>query len=214
MNSVHYEMGQKQMPKVLSDIEKKILSTAESYFDQFGFEKTEMRDIARDLNISVGTIYLHFQNKQELYRQVIFDNWQKTELKLLELSQSQLTAGEAFRSMIKELAKDMARKCSHHSLWAEIGVLHHHFFTQKKTAGRYSMMNESVSESFNRIINRLAIENQKKLTERTCRQLGSFTFIMIADACIKDPLNIEEPLNLIEKIILSYLLLDNEAIDI
>jgi len=197
------------MPKVLSDIQKKILSTAESHFDQFGFEKTEMRDIARELNISVGTIYLHFENKQELFRQVIFQDWQKTESKLEELSQSQNRASAIFRSMLEELARDMAKKRSHHSLWIEIGVLHHQFFTQEKITTQYPVMNESVTESFSRIITRLAAEEQKRLTERTCRQLGSFTFIMIAEACIKDPLNIEEQINLIEKMILSYLHLVN-----
>ncbi len=198
------------MPKVLSDIQKRILSTAETHFDQFGFEKTEMRDIAKELDISVGTIYLHFQNKQELFRQVIFQDWQKTESKLQELSQSEKSASVIFRSMLEELARDMAKKRSHYSLWIEIGVLHHQFFAQENITAQYPVMNESASESFGRIITRLAAEGLKDLAPSICRQLGSFTFIMIVEACIKDPQNIEEQIDLIEKIILSYLQLANE----
>jgi AcrR family transcriptional regulator len=193
------------MPKVLPDIQNRILSTAETHFDQHGFENTEMREIANELDISVGTIYLHFQNKEELYRQVIFHNWRKTQVKLIDLAQSRQPAGEAFREMLIQLADDMAAKQSHHNLWMEIGTLHHHLFAQMKTTDHFSMMRESISEAFNMVLRRIVVERQMKIAEQTCRQLGSFTFIMVVDVCMKETENIKEQINLIEKLILSFL---------
>ena len=193
------------MPKVLPDIQNKILSTAETHFEQHGFENTEMREIAGELNISVGTIYLHYQNKEELYRQVIFHNWQKTQMKLVDLAQGGQPAGEAFREMLIQLAGDMAAKQSHHNLWMEIGTLHHHLFAQMKKTDHFSMMRESISEAFSQIIRRIAAERQIKIADQTCLQLGSFTFIMVVDVCMKETKNIKEQIDLIEKLILSFL---------
>ena len=193
------------MPKVLPDIQNKILSTAETHFEQHGFENTEMREIAGELNISVGTIYLHYQNKEELYRQVIFHNWQKTQMKLVDLAQGGQPAGEAFREMLIQLAGDMAAKQSHHNLWMEIGTLHHHLFAQMKKTDHFSIMRESISEAFSQIIRRIAAEKQIKIADQTCLQLGSFTFIMVVDVCMKETENIKEQIDLIEKLILSFL---------
>ena len=193
------------MPKVLPDIQNKILSAAENHFDQHGFENTEMREIAGELDISVGTIYLHYHNKEELYRQVIFHNWQKTQLKLIDLAQSSQPAGEAFRKMLFQLAEDMAAKKSHHNLWMEIGTLHHHIFAQMKKTDRFSMMRESITEAFSQIIKRIAADRQFDIAEQTSLQLGSFTFIMLVDVCMKETENIKEQIDLIEKLILSFL---------
>jgi len=193
------------MPKVLPDIQNKILSTAENHFEQHGFENTEMREIAGELNISVGTIYLHYQNKEELYRQVIFHNWQKTQAKLIALAQGSQPAGKAFREMLSQLADDMAAKQSHHNLWMEIGTLHHHLFAQMKTTNNFSMMRESISEAFSQVIRRIAAERHLEIADQTCLQLGSFSFIMVVDVRMKETENINDQIDLIEKLILSFL---------
>lgn len=47
-----------------------IIDSFQRHLREHGFEKTSVEDIARDLRISKKTIYVHFDSKDELYRQV------------------------------------------------------------------------------------------------------------------------------------------------
>ncbi len=44
-----------------------ILEAARKHFTEYGYDKTRLADIAKDLNIGVGTIYNHFESKERLF---------------------------------------------------------------------------------------------------------------------------------------------------
>lgn len=46
---------------------KMILDTASEYFKSFGYEKTQIDKISKDLSIGVGTIYGYFKSKEGLF---------------------------------------------------------------------------------------------------------------------------------------------------
>ncbi len=46
---------------------RQIQSAAKAEFSERGFSKTTMEDIARKAELSPGTLYLYFKNKEELY---------------------------------------------------------------------------------------------------------------------------------------------------
>lgn len=46
---------------------KMILDTASEYFKTFGYEKTQIDKIAKDLSVGVGTIYGYFASKEGLF---------------------------------------------------------------------------------------------------------------------------------------------------
>jgi AcrR family transcriptional regulator len=48
-----------------------ILAAATETFARFGFKKTSIDDIARRAGIGKGTVYLHFESKEELFGAVI-----------------------------------------------------------------------------------------------------------------------------------------------
>jgi AcrR family transcriptional regulator len=50
------------------DPEKKlaIIEAAKNRFYRYGIQKTKMQEIARDVGLSVGTLYLYFKNKDEI----------------------------------------------------------------------------------------------------------------------------------------------------
>ncbi|MDY0087365.1 MAG: TetR/AcrR family transcriptional regulator [Coriobacteriia bacterium] len=48
-----------------------IIDSFHKHLKEHGFEGTSVEDIARDLHISKKTIYVHFDSKDEIYRQVI-----------------------------------------------------------------------------------------------------------------------------------------------
>lgn len=47
--------------------EEEILSVSKKFFCKFGFESTNLNDIAKEMNITRTPIYYYFENKQKLY---------------------------------------------------------------------------------------------------------------------------------------------------
>jgi len=48
-----------------------ILNAAQKHFGMYGLDKTTMREIASDLNISKGALYYYFSDKEQLYKAVV-----------------------------------------------------------------------------------------------------------------------------------------------
>ena len=48
-----------------------ILNAAQKHFGLYGLEKSTMREIASDLNISKGALYYYFSDKEQLYKAVV-----------------------------------------------------------------------------------------------------------------------------------------------
>ncbi len=55
------------MPKKIPDVREKILKSAEKLFNHYSYEEVDMRLIARDAGVSVGTIYYHFSDKPGIF---------------------------------------------------------------------------------------------------------------------------------------------------
>lgn len=49
---------------------EQILEVASQRFGRYGYEKTTMREIARDLRISKGSLYYYFPDKEHLYKAI------------------------------------------------------------------------------------------------------------------------------------------------
>jgi AcrR family transcriptional regulator len=55
----------------LSDKANQIVDVAQKRFGLYGLEKTSMREIAEDLNLTKGSLYYYFPDKEHLYLAVI-----------------------------------------------------------------------------------------------------------------------------------------------
>lgn len=53
------------------DRHEQILEAAAKRFAHYGFRRTVVDDVARDAGVAKGSVYLHVQNKEDLFRQVI-----------------------------------------------------------------------------------------------------------------------------------------------
>jgi AcrR family transcriptional regulator len=49
----------------------RILEVARRRFESFGYRRTNIAEIARDAGVAAGTIYRHFENKEDLLRRVV-----------------------------------------------------------------------------------------------------------------------------------------------
>ncbi|MCY6370994.1 TetR/AcrR family transcriptional regulator [Clostridium ganghwense] len=70
------------MPKIIEDIETKILNAAYELFNEGGWESIDMRKIAQKAGVGVGTLYNYYKNKNQLFISVLKLSWQDTVCKL------------------------------------------------------------------------------------------------------------------------------------
>ena len=128
MNNVHLIREESYqvnfMPKILENVESTILLTAEDVFQEKGFHNTDMREIAQRSGIAVGTIYHYFKNKEELYVQVILNNWKKISSNLNEISMLENEPQIMVKKMLSSLIEDLGNRKSMHELWAEMNSIY------------------------------------------------------------------------------------------
>jgi len=55
---------------------KDILDTAKKLFNEHGFNKVSLRDIAGDMEISTGNVTYHFKKKEDMVKALLFENEQ------------------------------------------------------------------------------------------------------------------------------------------
>jgi AcrR family transcriptional regulator len=55
----------------MKDRKETIANSFQKYFNHFGFKKTSVDDVARELKISKKTIYQHFSSKEEIFYYIV-----------------------------------------------------------------------------------------------------------------------------------------------
>ncbi len=65
------------MPKILSNVKEKILIEGKELLQANGYHNFNIREVAKNSEIAVGTFYNYFSNKDELVREIILNHWNK-----------------------------------------------------------------------------------------------------------------------------------------
>ena len=68
-------MNQRQISKEMT--RQRLIQVGLELFSQNGFEQTSALDITRAAGVAVGTLYMHFGDKEGLLEQVIIDATQE-----------------------------------------------------------------------------------------------------------------------------------------
>lgn len=66
------------MPKKIEDLNGKIFKVAWELFCNKGYDNVDMKGIAKECNIAVGTLYNYFNNKKDLFVEVLNRSWEET----------------------------------------------------------------------------------------------------------------------------------------
>ncbi len=88
------------------EISQLILEAAQKRFDHYGYQKTSMAEVAKDLSMSTGNLYRYFPSKLDLAQDIasIFLN---SERKLLEdISNENISAPEKIRKFFLRILTD------------------------------------------------------------------------------------------------------------
>lgn len=77
------------MPKIIQNIEKKINQATLKLLEDHNYQSLNMKLIAQEAEMAVGTLYNYYQNKEELFLAVFKQSWQKTFVKLDQILSEQ-----------------------------------------------------------------------------------------------------------------------------
>ena len=64
------------MPKIIKDLESKLVSEARKQIEEVGYGAVTIRSIANACGVGVGTVYNYFSSKEALLASYILKDWQ------------------------------------------------------------------------------------------------------------------------------------------
>src|SRR6202047_3965983 len=91
------------------DTRKLIVEIAERLFQQMGFQKTTVADIARELRMSPANVYRFFGAKSEINEAVCMDLLGKIEAEAAKSAASRGTAAQRIRNLFGSVKKTRSK---------------------------------------------------------------------------------------------------------
>lgn len=92
------------------DTREIILKVAEEEFAKKGFDGVNMDELIKKLNIDKTTVYYHFQDKKDLYQEIIKDALEEVNSNIKSIFRSNLNGDILFRSYINALIISMRNR--------------------------------------------------------------------------------------------------------
>lgn len=105
MDSQEMQFHKEAFDKIPEEKRKRVLDAATDEFANYGFENTSIQQIAKRAEISVGSVYKYFENKDELFAMVVKENLTLLEELLLHHSSSGEDVIVKAEKVLKELLK-------------------------------------------------------------------------------------------------------------
>ncbi|GEN32750.1 TetR/AcrR family transcriptional regulator [Aneurinibacillus danicus] len=98
--------------------QQRILTAAHKIFIEKGYRQADMRSIAKEAGIAVGTIYNYYPNKAVLYQAILVQQSDELDHRIFQITRDEeQTSIEKLQSITELL---LAFAASHSSFWREI----------------------------------------------------------------------------------------------
>ncbi|MCT4584817.1 MAG: TetR/AcrR family transcriptional regulator [Peptostreptococcaceae bacterium] len=98
------------MPKIIKDLEEKIYINAFSLFCEKGYKKTSMKDISKNTNIAVGTLYNYYNSKENLFFEILKESWTNTFKKLDYILEQENNIDKKIKEFFKTLFLELKNR--------------------------------------------------------------------------------------------------------
>jgi len=98
------------MPKVIENLEERILEAAERLFSEFGYNDVDVRAISSKTGIAVGTLYNYFPDKKTLFIEVFKKSWEKTFARLEDIIKSNDTSNKKLELFVNEVYEGIVQR--------------------------------------------------------------------------------------------------------
>src|SRR5436189_4267915 len=98
-------------------IREEILNGARELFQRFGFKKTTMEDIARQIGKSKSALYYYYKTKEEIFEAVVLNEIATTQAKTAEVVKSEVSATKKFRVLFTYMLEEVKEKANKFSIF-------------------------------------------------------------------------------------------------
>lgn len=99
------------MPKIIKDLEKKLLNEARRQIEEKGYAAMTVRSVAEGCGVGVGTVYNYFSSKDELLATYILNDWNSCVLAVNTVAAYSEQPTAVFRCMYDQLNAFTDRHC-------------------------------------------------------------------------------------------------------
>jgi AcrR family transcriptional regulator len=125
-------------------IREEILLGARDLFERFGFKKTTMEDIARQIGKSKSALYYYYKTKEEIFEAVILNEIESTHAKVAEAVKKEESAASKFRMLFISLLEGVKQKANKFSFKSDL--YENHFLFDSIVRKRDSYIEELIKD--------------------------------------------------------------------
>jgi AcrR family transcriptional regulator len=173
-------IGGVRMPKIIKDIEQKILTIAEELFTTYSYEEVDMRQIAKRVGIAVGTLYNYYPNKKQLHVKVFEYSWKNTFIQLDEVIASSKLPEEKLKMYIKELYQAVQRRNGlGRELFGKGALLESKDGDQNIKRGYFRLITERIQKDMEQLLVELYEQKQQNVEKDMRNRLAASIMILI-----------------------------------
>ena len=125
-------------------IREEILLGARDLFERFGFKKTTMEDIARQIGKSKSALYYYYKTKEEIFEGVILNEIESTHNMVAEAVKKEESAASKFRRLFTSLLEGVKQKANKFSFKSDL--YENHFLFESIVRKRDSYIEELIKD--------------------------------------------------------------------
>lgn len=91
------------MPKIIKNLDEKIKKNALKLFSEHGYDEVDVKLIAKECGMAVGTFYNYYKSKKELFMNILENSWEYTFQELNKVNELNIPAKEKIKKEIEIL---------------------------------------------------------------------------------------------------------------
>jgi AcrR family transcriptional regulator len=122
-----------------------ILNGARELFERFGFKKTTMEDIARQVGKSKSALYYYYKTKEEIFEAVILRDIDASQTMVAEAVKKEESATSRFRVLFTTLLEDVKQKANKFGVFKS-DLFENHFLFDSIIKKRDSYIEELIKD--------------------------------------------------------------------
>ena len=145
-NTIHFEV-KKHMNEQKNSTKTQIKQATIRQIEKFGIDKTSMRSIAAEANMTTGAIYYYYKNKQDLFDEIVTDSIHFAHRIFHENENEKITIDSLFSNVEKE-ARIRFKRLQEEKLYLLLlsdAMKCDSEFSQKYTSGLKSILDQAAT---------------------------------------------------------------------
>lgn len=98
------------MPKIIKNLGQTIRQKTFELFSEKGYEQVDIKLIAKECGMAVGTFYNYYRSKKELFMDILEESWKETFLELESVKKLNINEEEILKEEIKILYEGVEQR--------------------------------------------------------------------------------------------------------